>query len=89
MPLARPQRQDRRTKMACARLSSPARVRFLERLITCTAVGCHLRLHRSVQRFERDTYHGDALPTELRGPVFSYLTWGFAHWPLPAGRAQR
>jgi hypothetical protein len=23
-------------------------------------------------------YHGDALPTELRGHVFSYLTWGSA-----------
>ena len=23
-------------------------------------------------------YHGDALPTELRGQAFSYLTWGFA-----------
>src|SRR5216683_6620878 len=22
-------------------------------------------------------YHGDALPTELRGPVFTSLTWGF------------
>ena len=20
-------------------------------------------------------YHGDALPTELTGPIFSYLTW--------------
>src|SRR6202034_4719154 len=27
-------------------------------------------------------YHGDALPTELTGPVFSCLTWGF----LPGGR---
>jgi hypothetical protein len=43
-----------------------------------TALGCHLRSRRSVQRFEWDTYHGDALPTELRGPVFSCLTWGFA-----------
>ena len=24
-------------------------------------------------------YHGDALPTELTGPVLSSLTWGFAH----------
>jgi hypothetical protein len=23
-------------------------------------------------------YHGDALPTELTGRIFSYLTWGFA-----------
>ena len=22
-------------------------------------------------------YHGDALPTELTGPIFSYLTWDF------------
>jgi hypothetical protein len=30
-------------------------------------------------------YHGDALPTELRGPVFSCLTWGF----VPRGRVFR
>src|ERR1700730_1066109 len=23
-------------------------------------------------------YHGDALPTELTGPIFTCLTWGFA-----------
>ena len=50
----------------------------IQRLIVRTALGCHLRSRRSVQRFERDTYHGDALPTELRGRVFNCLTWGFA-----------
>jgi hypothetical protein len=49
----------------------------IERLIVRTALGCHLHDRRSVQRFERDTYHGDALPTELRGHVFSCLTCGF------------
>jgi hypothetical protein len=39
----------------------------IEHLIVCTAVSRHLRFSRSAQRFERDTYHGDALPTELRG----------------------
>jgi hypothetical protein len=24
-------------------------------------------------------YHGDALPTELTGPMFTYLTWAFAN----------
>jgi hypothetical protein len=43
--------------------------RFLERLIECTAVVYHLHYRSSVHRFERDTYHGDALPTELRGVV--------------------
>src|ERR1035441_1575882 len=51
---------------------------ILEHLITRTALGCDLEARRSAQRFERDTYHGDALPTELRGLVFSCLTWGFA-----------
>jgi hypothetical protein len=50
----------------------------IERLITRTALSRHLHDRRSVQRFERDTYHGDALPTELRGRVLSCLTWGFA-----------
>ena len=57
---------------------SAARRTILERLIARTALGCHLRSHRSAQRFERDTYHGDALPTELRGRVLSCLTWAFA-----------
>jgi hypothetical protein len=34
-------------------------------------------------------YHGDALPTELTGPIFSYLTWGFVFPDRPCGRAQR
>ena len=34
-------------------------------------------------------YHGDALPTELTGPVFSYLTCGFAPSAASLGRAQR
>ena len=34
-------------------------------------------------------YHGDALPTELRGPVFSYLTWAFMPRGGHSGRAQR
>ena len=63
--------------------------RNLERLICCTAVGTHVDLRRSVQRFERNTYHGDALPTELTGPIFSYLTWGFMLPGHPAGRAHR
>ena len=46
-------------------------------LIVRTAVGAHVDLRRSAQRFERDTYHGDALPTELTGPVFRFLTWAF------------
>ena len=50
---------------------------ILEHLITRTALGCDLEARRSAQRFERDTYHGDALPTELRGRVLSCLTWGF------------
>ena len=54
-----------------------------------TAVGAHMRLRRSVQRFERNTYHGDALPTELTGPIFSYLTWGLCFPVTRAGRAQR
>src|ERR1017187_5565807 len=32
-----------------------------------TALGGHLRSRRPAQCFERDTYHGDALPTEVRG----------------------
>ncbi len=50
---------------------------ILERLIRRTAVSCDLDSRRSAQRFERDTYHGDALPTELRGRVLSCLTCGF------------
>ena len=30
-------------------------------------------------------YHGDALPTELTGPVFTYLTWAFAIHPRTPG----
>src|ERR1700761_5702656 len=29
-------------------------------------------------------YHGDALPTELTGPVFSCLAWGFGRYRGPA-----
>ena len=61
----------------------------IERLISRTALGCHLRFRRSVQRFERDTYHGDALPTELRGRVLSCLTCGFTPPGGHSGRAQR
>src|ERR1017187_1590898 len=49
---------------------------ILEHLITRTALGCDLEARRSAQRFELDTYHGDALPTELRGRILSCLTWG-------------
>ena len=34
-------------------------------------------------------YHGDALPTELTGPIFSCLTWGFAVSARRSGRAYR
>jgi hypothetical protein len=51
---------------------------YFKRLIRCTALKSHLRTRRSVHRFEQDSYHGDALPTELTGPVFIYLTWAFA-----------
>jgi hypothetical protein len=50
----------------------------LQRLIRCTALGTIQRRRWSAQRFEQDSYHGDALPTELTGPVFTYLTWPFA-----------
>jgi hypothetical protein len=56
-----------------------------ERLIGRTALGSQLHSRRSAQRFERDTYHGDALPTELRGRVLSCLTCDFA----PAGGQPR
>ena len=52
--------------------------RFLERLIRCTALGAIRYLRWSVQRFKQNSYHGDALPTELTGPNFTCLTWGFA-----------
>jgi hypothetical protein len=52
--------------------------RPLERLIARTALDCHLHSRSSAQRFERDTYHGDALPTELRGRVLNCPTCGFA-----------
>ena len=61
----------------------------LERLIRCTALNLHLRPRRSAHRFEQDSYHGDALPTELTGPVFSCLTWGYAVCRQTLGRAQR
>ena len=34
-------------------------------------------------------YHGDALPTELTGPIFTCPTWGFAISTASRGRAQR
>ena len=40
---------------------------ILERLICCTTVAASLRFRWSAHRFERDSYHGDALPTELKG----------------------
>jgi hypothetical protein len=43
----------------------------------CTALARDLDSRRSAQRFERDTYHEDAPPTELRGQVLTCLTWGF------------
>jgi hypothetical protein len=61
----------------------------LERLINCTALKSHLRIRRSAHRFEQDSYHGDALPTELTGPVFTCLSWAFAIRPgtlRPPGR---
>ena len=39
----------------------------LERLTSSTAVDALVRFRRSAQRFELDTYYGDALPTELMG----------------------
>jgi hypothetical protein len=57
----------------------------LEHLIACTPVSGDLGLRRSAQRFERDTYHGDALPTELTGPVFSCRAWGLAWSGVPEG----
>ena len=44
-----------------------AELAAIERLTERTPVSQHLRFRRSAQRFERDTYHEDALPTELRG----------------------
>jgi hypothetical protein len=38
-----------------------------KRLTVCTAVATIVCFRWSAQRFELDTYHGDALPTELRG----------------------
>jgi len=46
---------------------APVRVSDSRTSIARTALDYHLHFHRSAQRFERDTYHGDALPTELRG----------------------
>lgn len=53
----------------------------LQRLICCTPLGTIRRLRWSARRFERDSYHGDALPTELTGPNFTCLTWDSA--PVP------
>jgi hypothetical protein len=66
-------------------LTGRSAYRILERLIVRTALARHLRFRRSVQRSERDTYHGDALPTEPRGRVLSCLTCDFA----PAGGQPR
>ncbi len=41
----------------------------LERLIACTTVTHEVHFRWSALRFELDTYHGDALPTELTGLV--------------------
>jgi hypothetical protein len=62
---------------------------ILERLTVFTPVAAILRFRRSEQRFERDSYHGDALPTELTGPVFSCLTCGFAPQTAVFGVPQR
>ena len=70
--------QDPRSPVTRATICSRPGWPLLERLIVCTALGRDLDSRRSAQRFERDTYHGDALPTELRGRVLSCLTWGFA-----------
>ena len=61
----------------------------IERLISRTALGCQLRSRRSAQRFERDTYHGDALPTELRGHVLNCLTWVLHLSAVNSDHAQR
>ena len=61
----------------------------LQRLIRCTPLGTIRRLRWSAQRFELDSYHGDALPTELTGPVFRCLSWGFASLAVVSGRAHR
>src|SRR6516165_702818 len=34
-------------------------------------------------------YHGDALPTELRGQILGCLTWGFAPRDRTSGAVQR
>ena len=34
-------------------------------------------------------YHGDALPTELTGPILGCLTWGFVPTARFLGRVQR
>ncbi len=58
----------------------------IERLIARTALESHLHSRRSIQRFELDTYHGDALPTELRGQVLTCLTRRFVPCgPDPVG----
>jgi hypothetical protein len=64
-----------------ATFKESAKPTTLERLITRTPVSDDLRFRRSAQRFELDTYHGDALPTELTGRVFSCLTWSCAICP--------
>ena len=44
----------------------------LERLICCTALNSNLHHYRSAHRFEQDSYHGGALPTELTSAVLLY-----------------
>jgi hypothetical protein len=65
LPGTRPRRRrDLRHILKAHRKRNP------ERLIWRTAVGAHIRLRCSVQRFEQNTYHGDALPTELTGMLY-------------------
>jgi hypothetical protein len=61
----------------------------IERLIVRTAVKRNLGVRRSAQRFEQNTYHGDALPTELRGQCFSCLTGVLCLGAVNSGRAHR
>ena len=77
--------QDHNSDMTYVILWRRIRWRNPERLIWRTAVGTYVHLRWSVQRFERDTYHGDALPTELTGPIFTCLTWGFMLPGHPCG----
>src|SRR6266498_658277 len=74
-----PDERHRLPNVICVTFCEPHRGTYLERLIPSTPVTHIQRFRRSAQRFELDTYHGDALPSELRGPVFGCLTCGF--WP--------